>query len=149
MMQQQAITQRTSWLSLVAETAGVSGATVARVEIRGESALGRTGSAWTRAILQVQDDSGAVMGAVAWEGEARELAQGVTVDIGCDLEGAPASRVVGWIRTSPESTDPARALPPWHAATRSFDPTRAMKLMLHQPARRPLVSRSIPPRVAA
>lgn len=148
-MQQQATTQRTSWLSLVAETAGVSGATVARVEIRGESALGQAGSQWTRAILQIQDDAGAVVGAVAWEGEARELAQGVTVDVGCDLESAVASRVVGWIQTSPAGTDPSRALPPWHATARSFDPTRAMKLMLHQPARRALTARSVPPRVAA
>lgn len=148
-MQQQATTQRTSWLSLVAETAGVSGATVARVEIRGESALGRAGSEWRHAILQVQDDSGAIVGAVAWEGEARELAQGVTVDVGCDLEGGFASRVIGWIQTSAPGSDPAHALPPWHAAACTFDPTRSMKLMLHQPTRRALAVRSIPPRVAA
>lgn len=148
-MGQQDTTQRQSWLSLVAETAGVSGATVLRIEIRGESVLGRAEDEWVRAIVQIQDAFGGVVGAVGWEGQARELAQGVNVDIGCDLAAAWGSRVVGWIPITNESVEPARAVAPLNATARAFEPSRAMKLMLHRPVRRAISARSFSPRVAA
>lgn len=165
-MGQQTTNQRQSWLSLVAETAGVPGATVARVEIYGDKAVGRgngdllapkgwgggsvtseasassEGSAASvssvRAVIQIRDDSGALLGAASWEGSARELAEGVTVDVGCDLSAGLGTRVVGWIHSGAGPVDTARPFAPWYAASRYFDPTHAMKLMLTSPSRRPI-----------
>lgn len=132
-MAQQGTNQRSSWLSLVAETAGVSGATVARVEIQSQKLASTPRSGSVRAVIQIQDDFGGVVGAGTWEGDVRDLAHGVSLDVGCDLGAGLGTRVVGWIQPDPRPVDPARTLAPFDATGRYFDPTQAMKLMLRGP----------------
>jgi hypothetical protein len=119
-----------SWLSLVAETAGVSGATITRVQLQGFAGQADA----VRAIVQVLDSRGRVIGASYWDGDSRELAQGVMVDLGCDLGAALGSRIVGWIVDEHTGIEARRAVAPYDAAGQYFDPTRAMKLMLTAPA---------------
>lgn len=149
MMAQQGTAQRSSWLSLVAETAGVSGATVARVEIQGQELTSPPTDGSVRAIIQIQDDFGAVVGAGTWEGDVRDLVHGVSLDVGCDLGAGFGTRVVGWIEADPRPIDPARAPAPFDATGRYFDPTQAMKLMLRRPVRRAHAVRAPVPQVAA
>lgn len=154
-MAQRVENQRKSWLSLVAETAGVSGATVARVEICGEKVMGQMEGDWVRAIIQIKDDFGSVVGAVSWDGTAGELADGVTVDVGCDLSAGFGSHVVGWLQKSAAPVDPVLAHCPRDATSRYFDPAQSMKLMLKRRARhdgsvrRATLSRPMIPGVAA
>lgn len=126
---------RGSWLSLVAETAGVPGATIARVELflsenisRDKSSLGRA-SAPLRAIVQVHDAEGRVVGATYWHGDATDLARGVPVDLGCDLNSTWGARVVAWLDDE-TVCGPSQAVAPDHVSEKSFDPFSAMKLML-------------------
>lgn len=82
-----------SWLSLVAETAGVADCSVARVELVG-APFGVRGD--VRIVVQVLGAGGLVLGATTWEGNARELARGVFVDLG--TSGATGGeRVVAWV----------------------------------------------------
>lgn len=142
-MEQQILHSRKSWLSIVAETAGVSGATIERLEICSDGKWNDSASGSIRAIVQILDDLGRVIGAAAWEGQHAELANGVRLDVGCDLEAAWASRVVGWIDPSLHTNRPERAIAPWDATGRFFERGRAMKLMLRQPEATSFVASSI------
>ena len=115
-----------SWLSLVAETAGVSGATIMRLKIEANT----RGSGCTRAVVQVRDSVGKVLGATYWYGRSEQLLDGVTVDLGCDLETHVGTEVVGWIESGGAAIDPRGAQAPQKLARTFFHPTRAMKLML-------------------
>jgi hypothetical protein len=126
-----------TWLSLVAETAGVSGATIARIELGGYISPdeGPTDPrASLRAIVQIHDSTGVVIGATSWEGTSAELAATTAIDLGCDLGASLGSRVVGWIEAPQHSVEPRLARAPHDAAARYFDPTRSMKLMLRAPS---------------
>lgn len=115
-----------SWLSLVAETAGVSGATITRVELA--SAEHRSGP--TRAIVQIQNRDGQVMGATYWYGDGSDLNAGISVDLGCDLTTPLGSSVVAWIDEEKLTVSAQRAIAPPHAARLRFSRTTGMKLML-------------------
>lgn len=116
-----------SWLSLVAETAGVSGATIARVELNARDEFFGP----VRAVIQVIDDRGQVVGATTWSGHATDLLEGVALDIGCDLSSTWGSQVVAWIEEQDVVTSARFAQAPTYATRHSFDPIRSMKLMLH------------------
>jgi hypothetical protein len=148
-MGQQGNNQRQSWLSLVAETAGMSGATVARVQLQANGGRQRIPGGWVRATVQIQDELGNVVGATSWDGDARELAEGVSVDVGCDLGAGWGRHIVGWIQNDPYAVEPTRVVAPWDAATRFFEPARAMKLMLRYPTRRAISARQTAAKVAA
>ncbi len=132
-----------SWLSLVAETAGVSGATIARVELHtvnsiGPKRLGRRsndradskGSTPVRVVVQVHDVQGSVVGATYWYGDQEDLERGVAVDFGCDLDVNRGSQIVAWIDDQQIVCSARQALAPEHASSRLFESFRAMKLML-------------------
>lgn len=120
---------RSSWLSLVAETAGVVGAAIARVELQARGLSGPV-----RAVVQVVDAQGQVVGAANWYGDGSDLGRGASVDIGCDFSSSDL-RAVAWI-DEPRSAVPARlAQAPRHAASGKCDPFEAIHLDLH-PRRR-------------
>lgn len=119
-----------SWLSLVAETAGVSGATIARVELSAHDQFYGP----IRAVIQVVDDRGQIVGATRWSGNAADLATGVAVDLGCDLSSTWGSQVIAWVEQASVVSSPRCAEAPQYATHHSFDPIRSMKLMLHKAA---------------
>lgn len=90
-----------TWLSLVAETAGVAGACVTRIRLRASSARGLV-----RAIVQVQDRQGRVVGASDWIGDGIDLVCGAYVDLGCDFTALDELHIVAWL-TSPHDQQPA------------------------------------------
>ncbi len=149
MMGQQNHLARSSWLSLVAETAGVSGATVARVELCARMPEGQSPHQPAHAVVQILDDFGRVIAAAAWEGESRELERGVCLDVGCDLGSAWGSLVVAWIEPGSRSRRPELVTAPKDAAARYFEPTRAMKLMLAEPSPVSVQLRELVPMEAA
>lgn len=137
-----------SWLSLVAETAGVSGATIARVELHSVDSvrprrLGRrsskrpdeSSSLPVRAVVQVRDAQGAVVGATYWYGNQEDLARGVAVDFGCDLHASRGSQIIAWIDDQQTICSARQALAPQHASQRPFESFKAMKLMLRKAPR--------------
>lgn len=129
---------RGSWLSLVAETAGVSGATIARVELHSVDSVARAprsqrgASLSLRAVIQIQDAWGDVVGATYWYGNEEDLAGGVAVDLGCDFHVSPGSRVVAWIDDQQTVCSARQALAPQHASEQAFEPFKGMKLGLHK-----------------
>jgi len=90
-----------TWLSLVAETAGVAGACVTRIRLRATSARGVV-----RAVVQVQDRHGRVVGATDWIGDGIDLVCGAYVDLGCDFSALDELHIVAWL-TSPQDQQPA------------------------------------------
>ncbi len=128
-MQVHASSSSPSWLSLVAETAGVSGAMISRIHLQGETHL--QGPA--RVIVQVLDREGQVIGATRWYGKSEELSEGTVVDVGCDLGATLEALVVGWIETKVAYADPRATLAPIEKSTLYFNPMHAMKLMLLSP----------------
>jgi hypothetical protein len=120
----------TSWLSLVAETAGVAGATIARVEVCLQpSAVRQSGPLC--AVVQLQDLFGNVVGQTQIWGEEADFLQGQYADLGCDLSSTRGAQVVAWF-IDDESTPSGKLQAPAQARRCSFDVTRAMKLMLSQ-----------------
>lgn len=110
--------RRSSWLSLVAETAGVSGIEVTRVQISCSECPRGTSSV----VVQMQDRYGRVIGAARAKRWGADLAQGVSVDVGYDSWEARGATLIAWIEPS-TSFEPARQLAaPARAARAPFDP---------------------------
>lgn len=149
-MEQGTIKVGRTWLSLVAETAGVSGATVARVVLQAPWFAGRSTKA-VRAIVQIHDSWGQIMGAAQAWGAAEQLSEGLRVDVGCDLSATLGATVVAWIEVEPhcpnQFVEAHQASAPMGAARTTLDPTRAMKLMLAAPT--PVPARARPERNAS
>ena len=114
-----------SWLSLVAETAGMADCSIARVELQGPS----FGSGDRRVIVQVLGANGAVLGAATWTGPARDLARGVVVDLGYSGYGG-ASTVMAWIDPSDVGAEPFFSAATSRAVTAPLVSDRASRLML-------------------
>lgn len=114
-----------SWLSLVAETAGMADCSIARVELQGPS----SGSGDRRVIVQVLGANGAVLGAATWTGPARDLARGVVVDLGYSGYGG-ASTVMAWIDPSDVGAEPFFSAATSRAVTAPLVGDRASRLML-------------------
>lgn len=106
--------QHESWLALVAETAGVAGCGIARVEVTLAAGLARG----ERVVVQVRDGRGAVLGAAALgagecAGDASEplsLARGeaLSIDVGySSLLPEPPLSVVVWIERDDGLTEAA------------------------------------------
>jgi len=115
-----------SWLSLVAETAGVSGATITRVELGSHDRLHGA----KRAVVQLRDRRGQVIGAAYWYGDGSDLSAGVSVDLGCDLAAPAGSTLIAWIDEDALTISARSAAPSLSAVSRLFDRTTGMKLML-------------------
>lgn len=126
------VPQSTSWLSLVAETAGVSGATVARVVLFMGAQAGSPASRPRRAWIQIQDPAGRVVGATQVWGDEADFQSGLSTDVGCDLDGSAGCEVVAWLDEESHSllAEPRHQVAPPHAARCGFDVTHAMKLIL-------------------
>lgn len=136
-----------TWLALVAETAGVAGAGVARVQLRARGVRGPA-----RVIVQVIDRHQRVVGASDWTGDGADLALGTSADVGCDTQELEGLRIVAWI------DEPKTAIAPWfapvpaHGASRAYDPdvttTLELSLPRHSLAPRPSTAprrRAAPP----
>jgi hypothetical protein len=114
-----------SWLSLVAETAGVSGRAVWPVDL--SLPLGAAASErLLRARVQIVTEWGQVVGSSELVAPVEDFWRGTKVEVGCDLVDAIGSHVVAWI----EEAGAPSARPPLHASLVDFNPSRAMKLML-------------------
>ncbi len=124
-----AVPSRSNWLSLVAETAGVPGAAVARVQL---GAIGVVGP--VRAVVQVLDASDRVLGATYWYGEGTDLAAHATVDIGYEYDFIHREplRVAAWIDGQLDIHPARYVVAPPHAAIRPYDRTAGLKLMLEE-----------------
>lgn len=122
----------TSWLSLVAETAGVSGATVARVVLFLGAPTEIPANRPRRAWIQIQDPAGRVVGATQAWGDEADFLSGLSTDVGCDLDGGAGWSVIAWLdeESNPLLAEPRHQVAPPHAARCPFDMYRAMKLML-------------------
>jgi hypothetical protein len=135
-MEQDTARKGTSWLSLVAEIAGVSGATVARVELCTPFAPAQLTKP-VRAIVQIQSCSDEISGAAQTWGTVAELVEGLRVDVGCDLSETLGATIVAWIEIEPncpnQFVEAQNAVAPRNATRTALDPTRAMKLMLAAP----------------
>jgi hypothetical protein len=105
-----------TWLSLVAETAGVAGASVTRVKLKASGARGVV-----RAIVQVLDQQGRVVGASVWVGDGIDLVCGTYVDLGCDFSALDGLHIVAWLTSILDQQPASRALAPAFAS-RPFDP---------------------------
>ncbi len=114
-----------SWLSLVAEAAGMADCSVARVELQCPS----SGPGERRVIVQVLGESGSVLGAATWTGSASELARGVIVDLGYSGYGG-ASTVLAWIDPSDVGADPFFSAATSRAVTGPLARDRASRLVL-------------------
>jgi len=116
---------RSSWLSLVAETAGVPGTAIARVLLSGPAGAGQ----W-RAVVQVKTARGQVVGAAYAHGEEYDLALGASVDIGFDVLTQDELHVVAWLDDG-AVFGPARAqAEPAHATSKVYEPGTAVHLFL-------------------
>lgn len=116
---------RSSWLSLVAETAGVPGTAIARVLLAGPPVAGQA-----RAVVQVKNSQGQVVGAAYWYGEGYDLAVGASVDIGFDMSSTDELRVVAWLDDESGFTPPRARVAPHDAASRLYDRGVAAQLWL-------------------
>lgn len=105
-----------TWLSLVAETAGVAGAYVTRVKLRASGARGVV-----RAIVQVLDRQGRVVGASDWVGDGIDLVCGTYVDLGCDFNALEGLQIVGWLTSILDQQPASLAFAP-AVTRRPFDP---------------------------
>jgi len=105
-----------TWLSLVAETAGVAGACVTRIKLRAKSVRGVV-----RAIVQVLDGNGRVVGASDWIGDGIDLVCGTYVDLGCDFSALDGLQIVAWLTSILDQQPASLALAP-ALAGRPFDP---------------------------
>ncbi len=140
-------TQEGSWLSLVAETAGVAGAGVARIElICPDCAPG-----FVTAVVQLLGPYGQVLAATRWVGRGSELSRGVKIDLAYDLESSDDIHLIGWQQRTALQGSPSAALAPetptvvrFHPTR--FHPTRAMKLMLRSPVSAPRLRSALPGR---
>ncbi len=128
-MNHEATVSRNSWLSLVAETAGVAGTAIARVKLQASALLGPA-----RVVVQLVDSDQEVVGATYWYGEGSDLETGVSVDIGCDFFTAHDIEVRAWVDDGLTSSSARRALAPHLVACAPYDENVAMKLSLRGPA---------------
>jgi len=124
-MEHLAAPSRSSWLSLVAETAGVAGAGIARVVLAAPQLAGPV-----RAVVQIHDHFGQVVGATHWYGEGCDLRTGATVDLGYDVLVPSDLKVVAWIDRALDRAPALLALPPREAVARDYDPRIALRLNL-------------------
>jgi hypothetical protein len=106
-----------SWLSLIGETAGVGGCGVVHVSFTAPHSEGES-----RVLIQVQDSSGAVLGATSWSGGGRDLAKGSSLDVGYCEDGHGAVRVVAWVEGDGAPEEPFAAVPASWAGEASLDP---------------------------
>jgi hypothetical protein len=119
---------RSSWLSLVAETAGVSGAVVARVQLQS-----RRNRVFSRAVVQILDATDHILGACYWYGDGADLCAGTSVDIGYDLDSAGGLRVRAWLDDSTIMLPARLAEPTEDALCVSYDPAITPKLIFGNP----------------
>lgn len=135
-MANEIIRKRESWLSLVAETAGVSGVTSARIEL--EMPVGSR--VWARTLrghVQIVTPSGEVVGETTIVAPVEDFWDGLSVQVDCDLTSAIGSRVIAQVeQVGTRSTDRAHG-PLLLMAAHEFEPARAMKLMLRSVAAPP------------
>jgi hypothetical protein len=117
-----------SWLELVAETAGVAGAGVVRVELSAPAARGSV-----RAVVQVVDRHEQVIGATYWYGDGADLRSGTAVDVGCDFSSLHGLRIVAWLDEPQQNRAPRHAVAPVHASSCAYDPFVTMSLELKRP----------------
>jgi hypothetical protein len=116
---------RNSWLSLVAEAAGVSGTAIMRVGVRSLD-IQSSGTIY----LQVLDRHGHVCGATRHRARAGELFDTVFLDLGFDWEGRANTTLIAWVDCESPTGGAWTAEAPEWATTVAFEPTHAMKLML-------------------
>lgn len=97
-----------SWLSLIAEAAGVEASQVARIELRGQAVGPQS------VIVQIVAQSGRVLGAERWEGRAEDLKHGVRVDLGVWMtpEDAREARAIAFIDPTGGRAEPSRLRSP-------------------------------------
>jgi hypothetical protein len=114
-----------SWLALVAETAGVPGAAIARVELSGSSWSGPV-----RAVVQIVDAWDQVVGAGSWYGEGSDLLRGATLDIGYDLYSSRGLSVVAWIDSDRRAGTARLAHAPESAVRTACDRNVTIRLRL-------------------
>lgn len=121
--------QEGSWLSLVAETAGVAGAGVARVELISAASSSRL----VTCVVQLVGRYGQVLAATRWVGPSADLTRGVKIDLAYDLESTEDVFLVGWRQEKALTGSAYHEQAPVGVSALPFDPTRAMKLMLGRP----------------
>jgi hypothetical protein len=130
MVEQPCPCKKTSWLSLVAETAGVEGATIARVNVAGRSTFEGVSTVY----VQVIDSHSNVVGAARRAITAADLQQGFSVDVGCDLLIALGATVVAWMERGLPERSARDQMVPAHATRRHFEP--CVQLLIQDGKRR-------------
>lgn len=135
-MDQQTHHQRSTWLSLVAETAGVSGATVVRVPVR----CPRFSADSATVYVQVRSRAGAVVGAARQTIRGADLREGVALDLGVELEAGLSGMVVAWVEERPVLLGARAATVPDGATRAPFEPFFPSVLLLHSPGHNDLAA---------
>lgn len=128
--------QRSTWLSLVAETAGVSGATVVRVPVR----CPQFSAASATVYVQVRNHTGAVVGAARQTIRGAELREGVALDLGVELESGLGGMVVAWVDERPALLGARVATAPAAATRAPFEPFFPSVLLLRNPGHNDLAA---------
>jgi len=124
-------THRSSWLSLVAETAGVAGASISRVQVQ----CPEFSDEGATVFIQLLDSNGKVLSAARQFTTGSELSRGLSMDLGLDLSVTAAGLVVAWAEAGSARKGALRARPPARATSVAFDPTRPAELLLSEPTR--------------
>lgn len=92
-----------SWLSLIAEAAGVEASQIARIELCGHARGDQ------RIVVQILAHDGRVLGAERWEGSAVDLQRGVRVDVGAWMtpDDARDARAIAFADPTDGRIDPS------------------------------------------
>jgi hypothetical protein len=124
--------QNDSWLALVAETAGVGDCGIARVCL----ALDGRPSGELRAVVQVQDAQGRVLGAAEFFGLAEDF-RSTLVDVGYSgFSPKKPLRLVAWLAGTTDPAEPEVLIAPSHASVGELREVVALKLILGPEAKR-------------
>lgn len=120
------ISSGSSWLSLVAETAGCGGATVSRIQLRCFESLDDFATIY----LQVVDSRGRLVEAMRLAVSGADLQDGVSVDLGYELETVLGAELIAWVEPGIVPDSARLTQPPPSARRRIFDPLAPMDLTL-------------------